>query len=84
MIRPLRLTTTQRRSFISSLFGLTFLASVVTVAASSFLPCPARHSRVRYADGQMMENGGGTDGKTRKVIVEKRPSRWIREKDPQQ
>lgn len=67
MFRLLRFNASQRRSFISSLFTATFVASVITVAASSILPCPAR------------KNGIHSDGK---VMVERRQKRWIEEKPP--
>lgn len=77
--RVLQLNHRQRRNFISSLFGLTFLASVVTVSASTFLPCPAH--RNRYADGDSgdVEGMGGRRGIT---VVEKKPRRWIEETRP--
>jgi len=77
--RQFRLTTPQRRSFISSLFGLTFVATVLTVSASAVLPCPARSTRARLADAG--EGGeGNLDGEAYRVVVEKRPRRWIEEK----
>ena len=74
--RALRFT--QRRTFISSLFGFTFLATVLTVAASNLLPCPARQQRGRFADG---DSDDGTAKKTRVAVV-KRPRRWIEETHP--
>ncbi|KAJ7904359.1 hypothetical protein B0H14DRAFT_2662440 [Mycena olivaceomarginata] len=53
MYRALRFT--QKRQFVSSLFGFTFLAAVVTVSASSILPCPARPTKGRYADSERAE-----------------------------
>ncbi|KAM5535647.1 hypothetical protein V8D89_010634 [Ganoderma adspersum] len=77
--RVLQLNHRQRRNFISSLFGLTFLASVVTVSASTFLPCPAH--RNRYADGEAGDVQGM--GRRRSItIVEKKPRRWIEETRP--
>ncbi|KXN86352.1 hypothetical protein AN958_10214 [Leucoagaricus sp. SymC.cos] len=73
--RVLRLT--QRRAFVSSLFGLTFIASVITVSASNILPCPARANRDRFLDSgheSMVSEGP--------VQVAKRPRRWIEEKHP--
>ncbi len=74
--RVLRLT--QRRAFVSSLFGFTFIAAVITVSASNFLPCPARSNRGRFLDGQgeelLVPEGPA------KVV--KRPKRWIEEKHP--
>ena len=72
----------QRRKFISSLFGLTFLASVVTVSASAILPCPVNRSR--YADGDA-EGPAATNMSAygrRPVVVEKKPRRWIEETRP--
>lgn len=74
--RSLRLK--QRRTVVSSLFGFTFLATLVTVSASNFLPCPARPYRHRLADS-------GLEEETRKgtnVTIAKRPRRWIEEKHP--
>ncbi|KAF8205131.1 hypothetical protein BJ912DRAFT_940406 [Pholiota molesta] len=70
------LRLTQRRSFVSSLFGFTFLAACLTVSASNILPCPVRPDRTRFSDsdpqGPSMESG--------EVKVVKRPRRWIEEK----
>ena len=73
------LRLSQRRSFISSLFGFTFIATCLTVSASNILPCPVRPERGRFADSDeegapMMEGG--------QVKVVKRPRRWIEEKVP--
>ena len=47
------LRLTQRRSFVSSLFAVTFFATVLTVSASEILPCPARPIKgTRFADSQ--------------------------------
>ncbi|KAJ7507588.1 hypothetical protein B0H11DRAFT_1967816 [Mycena galericulata] len=80
MNRALRFT--QQRRFVSSLFGFTFLAAVVTVSASNILPCPARPKKGRYADSEI-EGGIGEEG-ARRVTVAKRPRRWIEEVHPQQ
>lgn len=78
MYRALRFT--QKRQFVSSLFGFTFLAAVVTVSASSILPCPVRPTKGRYADSE--ESGIG-EGEARRVTVAKRPPRrWIEEVHP--
>jgi len=71
------LRLTQRRSFVTSLFGFTFLATVLTVSASEILPCPARPNKSRYADSveQALDQPV--------VQVQKRPRRWIEEKLPQ-
>ena len=74
--RALQFTHRQRRRFVSSLFGLTFLASVVTVSASAVLPCPAHRKGARFADAEGMEGRRGV------TIVEKRPRRWIEETHP--
>ena len=69
----------QRRSIISSLFGLTFIATCLTVSASNILPCPVRSERARFADSDNetpMTKGG-------QVKVVKRPRRWIEEKAPE-
>ncbi|KAI0334758.1 hypothetical protein GY45DRAFT_1317786 [Cubamyces sp. BRFM 1775] len=74
-----RLYTRQRRNFLSSLFGLTFLASVLTVSASAILPCPA--DRGRYLDGGDAQ-GAALNGKRGVAVVEKKPRRWIEETKP--
>ncbi|KAF9484003.1 hypothetical protein BDN70DRAFT_826552 [Pholiota conissans] len=70
------LRLTQRRSFVSSLFGFTFLAACLTVSASNILPCPVRPDRTRFSDSDpqapVMQSGD--------VKVVKRPRRWIQEK----
>ncbi|KAF6762870.1 hypothetical protein DFP72DRAFT_877180 [Ephemerocybe angulata] len=71
------LRLTQRRSFVSSLFGFTFLATVFTVSASNILPCPARPIKGGFADSAEQLNPA-------EVKVQKRPRRWIEEKLPQQ
>lgn len=72
--RAFTLTPRRRRNFITTLFALTFVASVVTVSASAVLPCPAGHGRL--ADSPH-------EGETpRRVTVEKRPRRWIEERSP--
>ncbi|EIW62090.1 uncharacterized protein TRAVEDRAFT_116512 [Trametes versicolor FP-101664 SS1] len=77
--RALQLNHRQRRTFISSLFGLTFLATVLTVSASTILPCPV--DRGRYADAHGGANAALNGGR-RDVLVEKRPRRWIEETRP--
>jgi len=72
------LRLTQRRAFVSSLFCLTFIASVVTVSASSILPCPARINKDRFMDSR--EEPMVSEGPIKIVI--KRPRRWIEEKTP--
>ena len=67
---------TQRRTFISTLFAITFFASMVTVSASNILPCPARADKNRFADSDAEKDVGGA------VKVTKRPHRWIEEKRP--
>jgi cytochrome c oxidase assembly factor 2 len=80
--RTLRYTT--RRNLISSLFGLVFTATVVTVSASNLLPCPARPRRGRYADADEAIDARGMAEASRQsiVVVAKRPKRWIEETDP--
>ena len=78
--RALHMNHRQRRTFISSLFGLTFLASVVTVSASAILPCPAH--RGRYADGEAPRTAELSMAGRRAVVVEKKPRRWIEETRP--
>ncbi|KAF8803698.1 hypothetical protein BYT27DRAFT_7010539, partial [Phlegmacium glaucopus] len=68
----------QRRSIISSLFGLTFIVACLTVSASNILPCPVRPDRARFADSDN-EAASMKDGQ---VKVVKRPRRWIEEKAP--
>ncbi|KAJ7095219.1 hypothetical protein B0H15DRAFT_946655 [Mycena belliarum] len=76
MNRALRFT--QQRQFVSSLFGFTFLAAVLTVSASNILPCPAIVHKGRHADA-----AGDAEGPaTHPVTVAKRPRRWIEEVRP--
>lgn len=75
-----RFTNRNHRSLTSSLFGLTFLASIITVSASAVLPCPVRPVRTRFADNG--EQIGEDKGKAYSTVVEKRPRRWIEEKPP--
>ncbi|KAG1715923.1 hypothetical protein ID866_1212 [Astraeus odoratus] len=75
MYKALRITPQRRRTFISTLFGLTFFASVLTVSASNVLPCPVRPDRNRYADSEE-----GNRGKHAPTTIEKRPRRWIQER----
>jgi cytochrome c oxidase assembly factor 2 len=75
-----RLTTRRTRSLASSLFGVTFLACVLTVSASDVFPCPAHSQRGRFADGDM--DGSRHPPKSRTVVVEKRARRWIEERHP--
>ena len=77
LARALRMHPRQRRTFIASLFGLTFFASVATVSASAFLPCPVNRSR--HADAHEQAPAGGRRGPT---VVEKKPRRWIEETRP--
>ena len=65
----------RNKTLTSTLFAITFAASVLTVAASNVLPCPVRPDRLRFAEGS-----GAADG--RPVVVQKRPSRWIEERPP--
>lgn len=76
--RALRFT--HRRAFVSSLFGVTFFATVLTVSASNILPCPARPNKSRFADSEL--EGGSLVGAGRRVTITKRPRRWIEESRP--
>lgn len=66
-----RLSTTQKRSFVSSLFVLTFVGTVLTVA----FPCPA-HVRRRGAlsEGTL----GGSDSSSR-ASSSSSSRRWLEE-----
>jgi cytochrome c oxidase assembly factor 2 len=66
----------QRRNFVSSVFGFTFVAAVATVSASAILPCPARPRRGRYADSEEPTIGN-------KPEVVKKTRRWIQETRPE-
>lgn len=74
MLRVLRITPQRRRTLVSGLFGLTFFASMLTVAASKVLPCPVRNDRRRYGEGD--EDVKGRGGR-----VEKKSRRWIEERE---
>lgn len=71
----LRITHRQRRTLVSTLFGLTFFASILTVSASNVLPCPVRSDRNYHADSEHRARGGGPP-----AVVVKRPRRWIQER----
>jgi len=76
-----RLTNRNRRTLVSVLFGLTFLASVATVSASDVLPCPARPNRHGFADSG--ESDKDRKGLLSEVTVASRPRRrWIEERIP--
>lgn len=74
------LRLTQRRSFVTSLFGLTFIGACLTVSASSFLPCPVVPNRTGFSDTSFE---GRMEAKEGEVRVAKRPRRWIEEKLPE-
>ncbi|KAF8325277.1 uncharacterized protein EI90DRAFT_3073687 [Cantharellus anzutake] len=86
--RLLRITPSARRSAISSLFALTFIGSILTVSASSILPCPARPSDRSY----LTESGDGHDVKRSKrgslqseeeiIVMSRKSHHWIEEKIP--
>jgi len=78
MYRALRFT--QKRQFVSSLFGFTFIAAVVTVSASSILPCPVRPVKGRYADSE--DEGRISEGDARVTVAKRPPRRWIEEVHP--
>ncbi|KAF8558995.1 hypothetical protein OG21DRAFT_1454084 [Imleria badia] len=71
----LRMTHQQRRTLISTLFGVTFFASVLTVSASNVLPCPVRPDRNYHADSERKARGGESP-----AVVERPPRRWIQER----
>ena len=83
-LRPhsFRLTSRRARSLTSSLFGLTFLACVMTVSASNMLPCPAHPHRGRFADDGNNGDDHQSPSGQREIVVEKRPRRWIEERHP--
>ena len=73
-----RLTSRRARSLTSSLFGVTFLARLLTVSASHVLPCPAHTQRGRFADS----DEGVESQRQRAAVTEKKPKRWIEERHP--
>ncbi|KAI0092778.1 hypothetical protein BDY19DRAFT_883457 [Irpex rosettiformis] len=80
--RALQLTTRNRRKALTYIFCATAFASVLTVAGSEVLPCPARPGgKSRHADDSEVigDIARGTTGST---VVEKRPRRWIEESRP--
>ena len=81
LTRTLRMSHRQRRTFISSLFGFTFLAAVATVSAPALLPCPVNRSRYADADPLNTEGMGG-GRRAAPLVVEKKPRRWIEETRP--
>ncbi|KAL5508355.1 hypothetical protein ACEPAH_5974 [Sanghuangporus vaninii] len=86
MVKPtlLRLSTSQRRSIISSLFTATFFASIITVAASQILPCPAHKRRAYYAnDGGSSSSDAWLNAAQTRRAGEKKTRRWIEEKMPE-
>ncbi|KAF8222706.1 hypothetical protein L208DRAFT_1412894 [Tricholoma matsutake] len=70
----------RRPAFVSSLFGFTFFATVLTVSTSNILPCPARHNKNRFAESEL--KGASVVGARPSVTVAKRPKRWIEENHP--
>ncbi|KAG8758967.1 hypothetical protein FRC14_007018 [Serendipita sp. 396] len=75
-----RLTSRNRRTLVSVLFGVTFLTSVATVSASDVLPCPARPRRTSFADSSDYKDAYETPSS---VTVAPRPRRrWIEERIP--
>ncbi len=76
--RALHLIPRSRRKALTYIFGATAFTSILTVAGSEVLPCPARPSgNRRHADGA--ENLEGVAGRT---VIEKKPRRWIEESRP--
>ncbi|KAJ3995197.1 hypothetical protein F5050DRAFT_1574112 [Lentinula boryana] len=67
----------QGRTFITSLFSVTFFATVLTVSASNVLPCPARPERKTFADADptLLMRG-------EVVVVSRKTRKWIEEKPP--
>ena len=83
--RALQLTTRNRRKALTYIFGATAFTSVLTVAGSEVLPCPARPGgKSRYADGSpdVIGSGSAAGAPAGKTVVEKRPRRWIEESRP--
>ncbi|KAJ3761647.1 hypothetical protein EV360DRAFT_37372 [Lentinula raphanica] len=76
MNRALRFA--QGRTFITSLFSVTFFASVLTVSASNVLPCPARPERKTFADADEQSSIKGGEV----VVVSRKNRKWIEEKPP--
>ncbi|KAJ4472310.1 hypothetical protein J3R30DRAFT_3524462 [Lentinula aciculospora] len=76
MNRALRFA--QGRTFITSLFSVTFFATVLTVSASNVLPCPARLDRRTFADTD--KNTSIKGGEV--VVVSRKTRKWIEEKPP--
>ncbi|ESK97592.1 hypothetical protein Moror_17592 [Moniliophthora roreri MCA 2997] len=70
------------RTFVSSLFGITFFATVLTVSASNILPCPARPSKTRFADSEQKDSPASFAGGEVVVVSSKRTRKWIEEKYP--
>lgn len=66
------------RAFITSLFSITFFATVITVSASNVLACPARPKRGTFADTDrnVLMNGREV------VVVARKTRKWIEEKPP--
>ena len=77
--RLIHWNTPKRRKAISSLFAVTFFASIITVSTSNGLPCPARRDRRAYLDSE--DDGTGTKNASVHV-VEKKQRRWIQETRP--
>ncbi|KAJ3803070.1 hypothetical protein GGU11DRAFT_299931 [Lentinula aff. detonsa] len=75
MNRALRFA--QGRTFITSLFSVTFFATVLTVSASNVLPCPARPERKTFADADQTLLMRGEV-----VVVSRKTRKWIEEKPP--
>lgn len=80
-------TIQQRRSLVSFLFALTFIGSVVTVAASAstVLPCPVRPKSHRHALADSDADGPppGSDKPVKIIVQHHRPRhRWIEERPP--
>ena len=87
-VRLPRFTPSARRSAISSLFALTFISSILTVSASSILPCPARPAGRDYLNEA--EEGRGVKSARREsqrseedvIVLSRKSHHWIEEKTP--
>jgi cytochrome c oxidase assembly factor 2 len=74
-----RITSSQRRSIVTTLFSLTFAGAVVTVGASTLFPCPALAKR-KGGDSSLQKP---LDGDLhRSVVVIRQPQRWLEERRP--
>ncbi|KZW03874.1 hypothetical protein EXIGLDRAFT_7220 [Exidia glandulosa HHB12029] len=71
-----RIRITRLRSFTSSLFGATFVATIVTVYASTVLP-HARSNAISDSDSEAARSLAGEEKRlAHRFIEEKPPGRW--------